>query len=173
MKNFVRLNISDKNILDEVSYFVKCHVDFIWLVIPEDYSRLSHLDDILAICDGETDIWIDSPLKFKQEEIAGVIKYGIPENKDQTWSGIAKNLADFKNMELAGAKFILIEYFDVFGQQKDGILGDEGLHTIFEDESYGWSILTVNTPVYVYGKMNKSQTLKLHEATFVEGYEIN
>ncbi|MCH2234801.1 MAG: hypothetical protein MK078_11180 [Crocinitomicaceae bacterium] len=173
MKNFVRLNITDNNILDEVSFFVKCHVDFIWLVIPDDFSKSHLIDDIISICEGETAVWIDSNQTFDNHFITGVIKYGLPKDSSHVWAGVAKNLADFKNMELAGAQFVLIEYFDVFGQSKDGILGDEGLHTIFEDESYGWSILTINTPVYVYGKLNKAQTIKLHESTFVEGYEIN
>ena len=174
MKNFVRLNITDRNILDEVSFFVKCHVDFIWLVVPDDFPKTHLVEDILAICEGETDLWVQSNNDISDEiEINGRIHYSIPENQNKDWAGVASNLADFKNMELAGAKFILIDYHNIFNQGKESILGSEGLHSIFEDESYGWSILTVNTPIYVYGKLSKAQSLTLHDSKFVGGYEIN
>ena len=173
MKHFARLNITDNHILDEISYFVKCHVDFIWLYIPDDFTNGHMVDDILAICEGETAIWLESRASFGGYlEIDGKIYRAVPENTNRPWAGIATSLAEFKNMELAGAKFILIEHADVFNPQKPTILGNEGISTLFEDESYGWSILSVNTPIYIFGKLNKDQEKALNSSTFVEGYEI-
>ena len=173
MKNFARLNITDNHILDAVSFYVKCHVDFIWLTIPDEFTNGHVLDDVLAVCEGETAIWLESRSSFGEYlEVDGKIHQSIPENTNRPWAGVARSLAEFKNMELAGAKFVLLNHADVFNADKATILGNEGLYTIFEDESYGWSILSVNTPIYIFGKLNKEQELTLKKSTYVQGYQI-
>lgn len=174
---------SRDEILDEVNNAVIAGIDWVQLRIKDPaLDFLTIAKEVRDLCRNKAIFIVNDNVEVASEINADGVHLGkddLPVDEarlilgyDNIIGGTANTLADCKNLEKTGADYIGLGPFrETKTKEKlSPILGLDGYRRIVpKDEEYGWTVMSLNTPVLAIGGILPEDVYQLKDQTAIHG----
>lgn len=177
---------SEIEILEEVQTSIDAGLDWVQLRVKnEDLNFLEIAKKVQNICAGKVTLIINDRVDIASELNCDGVHLGKEDMSisdarkilgNKIIGGTANTIVDCKNLEVNGADYIgLGPYRETRTKKKlSPILGLNGyLEILPKEEAYGWSLLSINTPIVAIGGIELEDVRELEKKTKIFGIAVS
>ena len=172
---------ADKDFLQLLSTASKDLVHVVRVSCLANGNSVNNLEEIAAISKGKALFFMDAACSQLTDVQPDGLFFHDPEeamlfqkNSDdsQILAGLARTYADCKNLELANADYVLLK--PKVKREYSSILGMEAFSNLIpKNETYGWMITNINTPVIAAGLRSLKELEELKKVAGINGIQIS